>query len=81
MANNSLQEFKTLLPYLRRYRFRYALGFLCLLTVDAAQVIIPQFMRQAVDIISYGNFTLVSVIIPAAAMTALTALISLGRFL
>ncbi|MDR1862383.1 MAG: ABC transporter ATP-binding protein/permease [Treponema sp.] len=81
MTKTNLGEFKTLLPYLARYRFRYALGFLFLVAVDAAQVVIPQFMRRAVDIISSGAFELEDVIVPAAAMAALMAFISLGRFL
>ncbi len=51
----SLWEYKTILPYLARYRRQYILGFLCLLLVDAAQVLIPQLMRQAVDLISLGS--------------------------
>jgi ATP-binding cassette subfamily B protein len=81
MDKSSLWEFKTLLPYLSRYKLQYSLGFACLLTVDAAQVIIPQFMRQAVDVISEGNFSLRNVVIPAAAMAGLMAVVSLGRFL
>ena len=77
----SLKEFKTLFPYLKRYRFRYASGFLFLLIVDGAQVVIPQFMRQAVDIISKGDFSIRQVIMPAALMTGLMAIVSLGRFL
>ncbi|GHV28271.1 multidrug ABC transporter ATP-binding protein [Spirochaetia bacterium] len=51
----SIGEYKTILPYLARYRRQYILGFLCLLFVDAAQVLIPQFTRQAVDLISIGS--------------------------
>ena len=77
----SLKEFRTLFPYLRRYRIKYALGFFFLLVVDAAQVIIPQFMRQAVDIISSGSFGIKQVIVPAACMVALMGIVSFGRFL
>ena len=93
---SSLREYRTLLPYLRRYRFRYALGFFFLIAVDAAQVIIPQFLRKAVDVISAGGqaggepnitgaltgsgFDLRLVIMPAAAMVGLMAVVSLGRF-
>jgi len=77
---SSLKEFRTLLPYLRRYRLRYASGFFFLLIVDAAQVIIPQFMRQAVDTISAGGFSVGEIILPAAAMVGLMGIIALGRF-
>ena len=79
-AKSSLKEYRSLLPYFRRFRFRYALGLFFLLIVDAAQVIIPQFMRQAVDTISLGVFQVRDVIIPATAMVGLMALIASGRF-
>jgi ATP-binding cassette subfamily B protein len=81
MTKTNLREFRTLLPYLARYRFRYALGFFSLAAVDAVQVIIPQFLRRAVDIISSGSFTMRDVAAPAAAMAGLMAFVSLGRFL
>ena len=86
-AKSPLSEYRTLIPYLGKYKYRYAMGFFFLLAVDAAQVIIPQFMRQAVDSIgsfsspSSGGFPHENVIVPALAMVGLMAVISLGRFL
>ncbi|MDR1302280.1 MAG: ABC transporter ATP-binding protein/permease [Treponema sp.] len=77
----SLGEFKTLLPYLVQYRMHYILGFGCLIIVDAAQVIIPQFMRRAVDLIASGNFTWQQIGTLCAGMVGVMAIISLGRFL
>ncbi|MDR1930891.1 MAG: ABC transporter ATP-binding protein, partial [Treponema sp.] len=74
-------EFSTLTPFLYRYRVRYILGFLCLITVDAAQVLIPQFIRKAVDLISLGNFDLSAVVRLCLAMLAVMVLISSGRYL
>ena len=79
-TRSPLKEFRTLLPYLRRYRLKYAMGFLCLLAVDAAQVVIPQFLRRAVDIISDGGFRIAQVLVPALSMIGLMGLVSLGRF-
>ena len=81
VAKASLKEYRSLLPYFRRYRWNYAIGFIFLLAVDAAQVILPQFIRQAVDIISTGAFEVSDVIRPAVVMVALMVIISLGRFL
>lgn len=84
MANDrkksSLNEYRALFPYFSKYKLRYAMGFLFLVVVDAAQVIIPQFLGKAIDIISSGNFRIYDVIVPAAIMTGLMAVISLGRF-
>ncbi|MBU0926124.1 MAG: ABC transporter ATP-binding protein/permease [Spirochaetes bacterium] len=75
-----LKEFKTLVPYLRRYRWRYALGLLCLVAVDAAQLLLPQYLRRAVDSIAAGGP--VRAIVMIGLSMALTAgAIASGRFL
>ncbi|MDR3122791.1 MAG: ABC transporter ATP-binding protein/permease [Treponema sp.] len=82
----SLGEYRTILPYLFRYRAGYALGFLCLLAVDAAQMLIPQFTRQAVDLIANAGMDADAgvgkrVFLLCVAMSATMLLISVGRFL
>jgi len=76
----SVAEFRSLFPYFRKYSLSYAVGFFFLITVDAAQVIIPQFIRQAVDIASSGAFEIKKVIVPCAVMVGLMGVVSLGRF-
>ena len=80
-AEYSLKEFRSLFPYIYRYRYRYALGLFFNFMVDASQMIMPQFIRQAVDIISSGAFEFRQVLVPALSMAALMAVVSLGRFL
>jgi ATP-binding cassette subfamily B protein len=80
-AARFFSRFKTLLPYIQKYRRQYVLGFLFLIIVDAAQVMIPQFTRRAVDFIASGSFRIRDVLVQALAMTALMALVSLGRYL
>ena len=75
-----LKEFRTLLPYLRRHRVRYAIGLLCLVVVDAAQLLLPQYLRRAVDSIAGGQPRSVVVAI-GLAMAATAASIACGRFL
>jgi ATP-binding cassette subfamily B protein len=77
----SLAEFKSLFPYLAQYRLRYILGFIFLITVDAANIVMPQFLRRAVDIISSGSFVLRDIIVLALGMVGVMAVISFGRFL
>jgi ATP-binding cassette subfamily B protein len=74
-------EFKTLLPWLSRYRWPYIWGFICLVVVDGAQVLIPQLLRRAVDLISGGAFAWSAVFVLALAMVGGMGVISLGRFL
>jgi ATP-binding cassette subfamily B protein len=76
-----LGEYRSLFPYLARYRASYCWGLVCLVVVDAAQIVIPQFIRRAVDLISSGDFALREIIILCLWMTGIMALIALGRFL
>jgi ATP-binding cassette subfamily B protein len=79
--NVSFREFKTLLPYLSPYRRRYFWGFICLVTVDAAQIVIPQFIRRAVDLIVSGSFSWNRVLFLCLGMVGVMTVISAGRFL
>ncbi|GHU42368.1 multidrug ABC transporter ATP-binding protein [Spirochaetia bacterium] len=78
---SSFAEFKTLSSYFYRYRFKYLAGFICLFTVDAAQLLIPQFTKRAIDIISLGDFSIRSIIKLSICMVAAMLVISSGRFL
>jgi len=77
----SLKEFKLLIPYLSQYKKRYILGLICLIIVDAAQIIIPQFIRVTVDIISSDDFEWKKIIILCLIMIGIMAFVSVGRFL
>jgi ATP-binding cassette subfamily B protein len=89
----SLGEYRTIIPYLARHRVQYALGFLCLLVVDAAQIMIPQFTRQAIDLVSNagvtggagggagGGETSRRIFLLCVSMSVSMLLISAGRFL
>jgi len=77
----SLKEYKTLIPYIARYRIQYVFGLVCLIIVDAAQIAIPQFIRKAVDLISNGNFQWRQIITLSLYMAGVMAVVSGGRFL
>ncbi|MDR2521976.1 MAG: ABC transporter ATP-binding protein/permease [Spirochaetaceae bacterium] len=70
-----------LLPYFTQFRFKYAAGFLCLITVDAAQMLIPQYIRSAVNAIASGAYLLGGILRIALAMTATMFVVASGRFL
>jgi len=69
-----------MLPYLKIYKFNYIFGIICLLVVDAAQVMIPRFTKIAVDVIASGHFSIAQVLKPALGMIAVAAVISIGRY-
>ncbi|MDR1105616.1 MAG: ABC transporter ATP-binding protein/permease [Treponema sp.] len=77
----SVGEFKAIFPYLKKYRVQYLLGFLCLVAVDAAQAVIPLYIRGAVDLITQGSFRWFSVFRYCAAMLITMFFIASGRFL
>lgn len=76
-----LKQFKTVLPYFRKYASRYILGFLCLIVVDGAQLLIPQLIRRAINLVSEGSFQIRDIVQVSLAMVGIAACISLGRFL
>ena len=74
------KEFKTLVPYFRKYWYRYLFGLLCLVSVDAAQLLLPQYIRKAVDAVALGHArSAVGAI--GLAMAGTAACIAAGRFL
>lgn len=75
------KEYRSILPYLKKYKLQYLLGIGFLITVDAAQVFIPRFLKRAVDTIASGTYVFADVLKPALWMVFLAALISMGRFL
>ncbi|MDR0322575.1 MAG: ABC transporter ATP-binding protein/permease [Treponema sp.] len=77
----SLKEYKSLLPFLSRYKNQYIFGIICLIIVDAAQIAIPQFIRVAVDLIADGAFQWRKIIILCLWMIGIMALVSAGRFM
>jgi ATP-binding cassette subfamily B protein len=74
------KEIRSIIPYLKRYKLNYIVGIACLMIVDAFQVLIPRFVKQAVDTIATGKFLLSSLLSPILSMIAIAAVISIGRF-
>jgi ATP-binding cassette subfamily B protein len=75
-----LKEYRTILPYLKKYRFFYGLGIFFLVAVDVVQIFIPRLIKQAVDIIADGGFAMGDVIRPALLMVGLMAFVGIGRY-
>ena len=75
-----LREFRTLLPYARRYWPRYLAGLFFLVLADAGQLYLPQLVRRAVDLIASGSFALSGLVPPVLLMAGTAGLIAVGRF-
>jgi len=76
-----LREYRTALPYLREHRGRYAAGALCLLVVDGSQVLMPQLVKRAVDLVSSGAFSRREVLEVCLWMLLAALAIAVSRFL
>ncbi|MDR1466692.1 MAG: ABC transporter ATP-binding protein/permease [Treponema sp.] len=75
-------DYNALFPYLQRYRFRYFWGFVFLIMVDAAQVIIPFFLQKSIDAVYFASMESWRSILPfVGGMVLMTTVISCGRFL
>jgi ATP-binding cassette subfamily B protein len=80
----SLKKIRFLIPYLYPYRWRYLWGFICLIAVDSAQILIPQFTAGAINLAAAweGEGTVWRrILFLCLGMVAAMAVISSGRFL
>lgn len=75
-----LKEFRTLGPYIKEYRYRYIFGILCLLVVDSAQLLIPQYIRRSIDAVAGGQAQS-AVLAIVLALVGTAAVVAFGRFL
>ncbi|MDR3200575.1 MAG: ATP-binding cassette domain-containing protein, partial [Spirochaetales bacterium] len=75
-----LKELRTLLPYFRRYKFRYLIGFMFLAVASGGQMVIPQILREAVDIMTGGDFSAGDIIVLLRNLLVLAVCISAARF-
>ncbi|HEY9055159.1 MAG TPA: ABC transporter ATP-binding protein [Rectinemataceae bacterium] len=75
-----LKEFKSIFPYIKKYKVNYLIGIICLLVVDGAQVLIPRFIKRTIDLVASSSFTMKQVVPIALSMLGVAAVISIGRF-
>ncbi len=75
-----LKEFRTLLPFVRKYRRMYIFGIFWLLVTSGGQLLIPQFIRIAIDMIAEGAVDLSSVAELMGWLLLTAVLIAAGRF-
>ncbi|HUX41730.1 MAG TPA: ABC transporter ATP-binding protein [Rectinemataceae bacterium] len=74
-------ELRSLLPYLREYRWRYVAGIAADLAVDAGNIAMPQFIKSAIDLVASGRAAPMTLLPVLASMLGLAAAIVCGRFL
>jgi ATP-binding cassette subfamily B protein len=75
-----LREFKSLIPYVKRYGHFYLFGMLALVLTDAGELYIPQLIKRATDTIASGDFAPREVGIIVLTMVAIAGGVALFRF-
>ena len=75
-----MENVKRLLAYVRRYRWRYAMGVLALVLVDLLNAMIPNYTGQITDGVAGGGMTLAEVGRLVALILLMGLGIALGRF-
>lgn len=74
------KEFKTLLPFAKKYIPSYTAGLLCLFLTDAGELYIPILIKRAMDLISSGSFELSGIGHIMGIMLGIALGIGLARF-
>lgn len=76
-----MSPFRFMLPYLKKYKWRYFWGMVILFVVDIANVLIPRITGIIFDGLNDGTFDLHDVLFYLGIFLASGAVIAIGRFL
>lgn len=80
MEDLMLKTFRSLGPYVKKYSVYYVFGILALLATAGGQIIIPQLIRKAINLIATGTFTTRSILTITGGMVGVAAAISIFRY-
>jgi ATP-binding cassette, subfamily B, multidrug efflux pump len=72
-------EFRTLLPYIGRYKWAYILGVLSLILTSGSQLLIPWFIGRAVDTLEVGPEAVGEIARIMVLMVLTAIIIAIGR--
>ncbi len=75
-----LGEYRTLLPFVKKYRWYYIFGIVTLVITSGGQLFIPQLIRRAIDTMTVTGFSLSTVGRYMLMLVALAAVIAGARF-
>ena len=76
-----MKNFKLIFSYLKHYKKTIALGVLCLIIVDAIQMIVPKIIQHVIDSLHNPSFTMKTVLISAGFIFGLAVFMAVLRFL
>lgn len=75
-----LKEYKTVLPYVKKYWYSYVVGLFFLVLTNSGQLLIPQVLRRSVDKIYTGNFESSYILKNTIIILFLAIFVAVGRF-
>ncbi|MEI6876491.1 MAG: ABC transporter transmembrane domain-containing protein, partial [Spirochaetota bacterium] len=75
------KEYRSILPYLKKYRFQYLAGIIADIAVDGGNILMPQFIKRAVDLVASGHPDFGKLLSLLLTMVLVAAAIAAGRFM
>ena len=75
-----LKEYRTLLPYYKKYGLQYVTGVIFLFITNGGQLLIPQFIKKSINLMQIGNPDLEQILHLMLLMVLTGLIIAVGRF-
>ncbi|MDC7241955.1 MAG: ABC transporter ATP-binding protein [Spirochaetales bacterium] len=75
-----LKEYRTLFPYYKKLAPRYLAGLFFLILTNAGQLLIPQYIKRALNLLSSGRVETSEILNIVLTMAATALVIAIGRF-
>ena len=76
-----MKNFKLIFSYLKHYKKSIALGVLCLIIVDAIQMVVPKIIQHVIDYLHKPSFTMNTILMYAGIIFGLAIFMAVLRFL
>ena len=76
-----MKNLKLIISYLKHYKKTIALGVLCLIIVDAIQMIVPKIIQHVIDSLHNPSFTMKTILMCAGIIFGLAVFMAVLRFL
>ncbi len=76
-----MKNLKLIISYLKQYKKSIALGVLCLIIVDAIQMVVPKIIQHVIDSLHDPSFAMKAIVISAGIIFGLAIVMAVLRFL
>ena len=76
-----MKNLKLIISYLKQYKKSIAIGVLCLIIVDAIQMVVPKIIQHVIDSLHNPSFTMNAILMYAGIIFGLAIFMAVLRFL